>query len=252
MIVGFIINGQNYSFDDALELSLQGKIEEPFSYLSILAENLRHEHNFPSPSGVFTCPRKVFFEKTRDYYVTPDSQYFLIRGTMIHRTLEMVEREGALKELLVDIDTGDYKLKGTADLYLSKEKQLRDYKTTAKIAVDYHHGGHQIAKYLYKESYFNQLNLYILGLRQSGREVESAFLEYYSMDNSSDLAVAQVPVPIDTDKAVYLTNNALCIIMQQFKNEKPAPFNACLQDHAWMCTKAKCYCDVKQMCWEEK
>lgn len=252
MIIGFIINDKNYSFDEALELSLKGKIEYPFSFLSVLAESLKTPHGFPSPSMVFSCPRKVFFEKTRDYYVTPESQYYLLRGTMIHRTLELVEREEALKEHRVKIDTGDYQLNGTVDLFLKKEKQLRDYKTISKIAVDYHTKGKSIAQYLYKESYFNQLNLYILGLRQAGYDVDSAYLEYYSMDTNSEMAVAQIPVPINTDKAVLLTNNALAIIMQQFKSETPAPFEACLQEYGWACTKNKIYCDIKKICWEEK
>jgi hypothetical protein len=248
MIKGFTVDGKNYAFDEYIAMSLRGETLRPFSYLTVLADSLKHEHAFPSPSMVFSCPRKVFIERNYDYYVEPDNAFYAFRGTMLHRTLEAIEWQNALKEQKVEIDTGMFKMKGTCDLFLIDQKQLRDYKTIAKIAFDYSSGGPVPANYLFKESYFNQLNLYVLGLRQAGYEVESAYLEYYGMDSASEIPVIQIPVPIDTEKAILKTNNALSYIMRAIETGTPPDLNACLTDFSWMCTRKKIYCQVKDLC----
>jgi hypothetical protein len=248
MIKGFLINGNNYSFEESIEMSLCGKIDIPFSYLSVLVNDLKKEHHFPSPSVVFDCPRKIFIQKNYDYYIDPNSASYLFRGTMLHQTLENVRWKNALKEHKVDIDTGDFKLKGTCDLFLIDQKQIRDYKTISKIAVNYTSGGIVPANYLYKEQYFNQLNLYVLGLRQANFEVETAFIEYYGMDSATDLPVLQIPVPIDTDLACLRTNNSLHYITKYLESGIAPPLNYCVQNWGYLCTKAKVYCNVKDVC----
>ncbi len=125
-----------------------------------------------SVTSVLHCVRKVFFERTSDYYATPKNLFYLFRGNLIHEILKDTAKviSNVDVEQFVNIELDGIKLSGRYDYYDSLEKVLIDYKTVQEYALK------MIEKDGGREDDFIQLNLYRVML---GKEVKEMYIYYF-------------------------------------------------------------------------
>lgn len=88
-------------------------------------------HERVSVTTLLGCPRSVVLERKEEYITSLDSLYSMLRGTMVHRTLECGARPGAIAEghFLTEIE--GVELSCVIDL-LTAEGDMFDYKVAKK------------------------------------------------------------------------------------------------------------------------
>lgn len=138
--LGFLIDNQAYSFDEALAYAQTGTAPVPVEFLKALIGDQRTS-DIPSPSVLGGCLRKFMLERRTDYYTTLTDGLPALFGTAMHAYLERYAAEGALVEqhlqapLPLDLPEPytQVLLRGTADYidpaYDGGAGVLRDYKT---------------------------------------------------------------------------------------------------------------------------
>ena len=88
------------------------------------------------------CMRGNIIERKEDYIGTLDGAYPALRGTMIHRTLELVSRPGSLAEWRFYVDVDGQEISGSPDLITYDT--IWDWKTTENPpAYSYMYDGHK-------------------------------------------------------------------------------------------------------------
>lgn len=138
--LGFIIDKQAYSFDEALAYAATGTAPVPVEFLKALIGDQR-DSDMPSPSVLGGCLRKFILERRTDYHAALSSGLPAFFGTAMHAYLERFAAPGALTEqhLSATVPLGlpepyaEVTLGGTAD-YIDPEYDggagvLRDWKT---------------------------------------------------------------------------------------------------------------------------
>ncbi len=139
---------------------------------------------------LLTCLRKAFFERTRDYTVTPESRYWAFRGQLTHVLIEFADTEGAIKETrfykkLDTVNGGEpnfVTITGQPDIVYPNLQLIRDYKTAVMVPKDGQARQHHIW----------QVNIYHW-LLQGG----------YQIDDNGDFA-QEVNIPIEQAEIIYM------------------------------------------------
>lgn len=145
-LVGFIdpshderkqtINGRKplwLPVDDLLGLALsEGPMWSPWSYELIQAVMQHHqERDYLSTSAITGgCYRGTVLERREDYVDSLDQRYASIRGTLVHRTMELAARPGSMPEWRFNTDLHGFEFSCSPDLIVPNDGLLVDYKTT--------------------------------------------------------------------------------------------------------------------------
>lgn len=244
MINGITENGVNYSFEEYLELSGAGKTIIPFTLASLQIKNIMKEHSFPYPSCISSCPRKLAIEQTRDIYLNLSYLKWSIFGSAMHLFLEKSPIEGT-KEAYIKINTGKYTINGCVDFYA--DNLIKDYKTTKAFWIV---NGKVDEKYLRKDSYIIQVNLYGLGLTQRNVPVKYGCLEYYANNVDADIWCHQINfdiTPESMEDARVKFNNHIGLAEKGINNLADLPISEC-KEYFGLCQK---YCSCYEICKEE-
>ena len=119
--------------DDMLGLALaEGPEWSPWSYELIMAVVKHHqERDYLSTSAITGgCMRGTVLERKEDYVDSLDGRYASIRGTLVHRTMELAHRPGSLAEWRFWTDVFGTEFSCSPDLIVPNDGLLVDYKTT--------------------------------------------------------------------------------------------------------------------------
>ena len=128
-------------------------------------------------------------------------------GTAVHQKIEHdlpVVYKHAEQEITVEIAEikGLGLIKGHVDLYVPAHRVMTDWKTTdLRKLKTYQHTG-------VPSSHFGQTMLYMLGLRKSGREVDTATLCYIPRDSNKESDIWVASCSFREDVAVGLLERA--------------------------------------------
>jgi hypothetical protein len=159
-LIGFAVNGKNYSFKEALKDPL-GITGLPTMMLIGIIKNSQYRGKSISATTLTGCRRKTYYERTYDYYMDPKGLIFkAFRGSVIHQILETVANGGGaytgmygididlaidaiLKEYItekrfarvVKINGKDVEVSGKIDVYHKSTFTIEDYKTTEPYPV---------------------------------------------------------------------------------------------------------------------
>lgn len=119
--------------EDVLGLALsEGPMWSPWSYELIQAVVAHHqERDYLSTSAITGgCMRGTVLERCEDYVESLDGRYASIRGTLVHRTMELAARPGSMPEWRFWTDVFGTEFSCSPDLIVPNDGLLVDYKTT--------------------------------------------------------------------------------------------------------------------------
>jgi hypothetical protein len=139
------------SFEDCLSCTAPCFDEEIREILFNENENQLEEHTGSniSVSALTGCLRQTYLNRIYDYAATPQSQWWLLRGTLIHKILELIDVtteelfRRVEKRLTVDIEYEPgktYPLSGQLDVYTLKHLKngkIKDWKTIGDKGMRY-------------------------------------------------------------------------------------------------------------------
>jgi hypothetical protein len=219
----------------------------PRPYLDWLIENNKDRRNLLSPSMIWSCPRSVLLNQYTDYYVTPDSRYWMFYGTVVHSIMEQWKVEG-IREKRINFKLGRFEMSGCPDCLIPCEGgyELIDFKTTNTVYKCKDSDEIEM-KYLLKPEYEGQLAVYAHGLAQNGIKVVRAKLYYFARSSKSYIPCVTVPVeikPAMVEEAIQRCE----FIQSHFDNKTLPSYQDCQKEFNWKC---KLYCEVNQFCWED-
>lgn len=120
-----------------------GPRESPWPYELLNAVLLETQDRTHFSTTLFTspCKRGSVIERKADFIGWMDDMYSAIRGTLIHRTLEMAARPGSVAEVKFYSEVNDVEVSCTPDLLT--DDSVFDWKTTKKLPTyDYPWGNH--------------------------------------------------------------------------------------------------------------
>lgn len=244
-------SGQQVLFADALAVSeTEGSWDGiPHEVLTLMAQQVTKER----PDGISVtqllgCPRKVFLEKTNDFFETPLSNWPALRGTLVHAILEEQGGDNASVEVRYEKQHRGVTISGQPDsiraIGTGKKRLLRDWKSTNKLPqYDSAYSSHKL-----------QVNLYrwLLDLDPRFTEIE---VVYISMDGVKAIPLKRggttkygrvIADEVMTDEQVeeYL-DKRLFVLDAQNTAGKPVAYHAVDEDDLWNCN----FCPVKSLCY---
>lgn len=244
-------NGQPMLFDTALEIAeREGSWEGlPFEVLTVIRGQVTKER----PDGISVtqllgCPRKVFLERTNDFYQHPMDNWPAARGTLVHALLEVASGDGAEVEVRYEKEYNGVTISGQPDsvraVGTGKRKLLRDWKSTNNLPkYDSAYSSHKL-----------QVNLYrwLLGLDPRFTEIE---VVYISMDGVKAIPLKRggttkygrvIADEIMSDEQVgAFLDKRLFVLDAQSKAGRPVAYHNVEEDDLWNCA----YCPVKNACY---
>lgn len=114
------------------EAYAEGPKWSPWSYELIKAviDNHQERDYLSSSMVVGGCMRSTILERCADYIDDLDNRWAAIKGTLVHRTLELAARPGSLVEWRFWMDWGDEEFSCSPDIIVPATGLLADYKTT--------------------------------------------------------------------------------------------------------------------------
>jgi len=244
-------NGKPVAFADALAVSeTEGSWNGvPHEVLSLMAQQVTKER----PDGISVtqllgCPRKVFLEKTTEFYEAPLSNWPAMRGTLVHAILEGQSGDGATVEERYEKQHRGVTISGQPDSVRAvgkgKKRLLRDWKSTNKLPqYDSAYSSHKL-----------QVNIYrwLLDLDPRLTEIE---VVYISMDGVKAIALKRggttkygrvIADEVMTDEQVedYL-DKRLFVLDAQNKQGKPVAYHNVDEEDLWNCN----FCPIKNLCY---
>lgn len=119
--------------DDLLgEALTEGPKWSPWSYELIQAVLMHHQERDYISTSMLTggCLRGTIIERREDYIDSLDQRYAAIKGTLIHRTMEIAARPGAIAEWRFWMDVDGLEFSCSPDIIVPDVGLLSDYKTT--------------------------------------------------------------------------------------------------------------------------
>ncbi len=140
-LVGISVDGIEYTFDQALELSARGLLPLPHPVIAAVVDTIRRNEEERDPSHVSVtdltgCPRAKVIKIVDDYYFDIEKTLAAFRGTIVHEVLAKYAAENATVETRRYRDYKGYRLYGKPDsvvLRNSGRYHLIDFKTTKRI-----------------------------------------------------------------------------------------------------------------------
>ena len=245
-------NGRSVLFDDALAVSeAEGSWNDiPHEVLTLIRAQVTKER----PDGISVtqllgCPRKVYLEKTNDWFEAPLSNWPALRGTIVHNILE--ETGGANSEVEVRYER-EYRgvtLSGQPDsvrvLGKGKRRLLRDWKSTNKLPFyDNAYTSHRAQTNIYR---------WLLELEPRFTEIE---IVYISMDGVKAIPLKkggttrygrQIENQVwDDEQVEAFLDERLMPLVAQFDNKRPIPYHEVDEDDLWNCA----FCPLSRLCYD--
>jgi len=138
-------------------------------------------------SALTNCLRNVYLERITDYAATPKSQWWSLRGTLIHKIVERPNvyteeyRRECEKRLYVDVDIGDgirVPISGQMDVYtlrFLKQGILKDWKSIGDNGLRY------IIQDGAKKEHIEQTNDYAYICRKNGLPAHKIVIVYMTL-----------------------------------------------------------------------
>lgn len=244
-------SGQNFLFADALAISeREGSWNNvPHEILTLIHEQVTKER----PDGISVtqllgCPRKVYLEKTNDWFTPPMDNWPTARGSIVHNILEETGGDNAIVEVRHEREYRGVVLSGQPDsvrvLGTGKRRLIRDWKSTNKLPYyDNAYTSHRM-----------QTNIYRWLLRLDPRFTEIEIV-YVSMDGVKAIPLKkggttrygrQIENQVLSDEQVeaYLDERLMALAAQDEAGE-PIPYYDVSEDDLWNCQ----FCPVKNVCY---
>lgn len=246
-------SGIPFHFEDALAISeAEGSWNGfPHEVLTLMAQQVSKER----PDGISVtqllgCPRKVFLEKTNDWFSRPQDNWPATRGTLVHSLLEQTGGSSAEVEVRYEKEYKGVVISGQPDsvrtLGSGKRRLLRDWKSTNKLPYyDNAYSSHKLQTNIYR---------WLLDLDPRFTEIE---IVYISMDGVKAIPLKkggttrygrQIENQIMTDEEVeaYLDDRLLTLDAQN-KAGRPVAYHNVAEDDLWNCQ----FCPVKDVCYNQ-
>lgn len=246
-------NGQQVLFADALAVSeAEGSWNSiPHEVLVLIKQQVTKER----PDGISVtqllgCPRKVFLEKTNDWFSSPIENWPALRGTLVHGLLEQTGGENAEIEVRHERVYKGVTISGQPDsvrvLGNGKRRLIRDWKSTNKLPYyDNAYSSHKLQTNIYR---------WLLELDPRFTEIE---IVYISMDGVKAIPLKkggttrygrQIENQVMTDEEVekYLDDRLMTLDAQN-KAQRPVAYHNVDEDDLWNCA----FCPVKSVCYNQ-
>ena len=172
---GIIVDGQPYSFDDALEIAKKGVFPLPYPVVAAVVSVIRQRDLERDPSQISVtdltgCPRAKVLKMLEPYYYDLDRTISVFRGIITHDILARYAAENAVVETRISREYNGYTLYGTPDsvvLRVSGRYNLVDFKTTKKIPLYSPYSNHIAQVNVYR---------YILGIPVSEVDIDIVYI----------------------------------------------------------------------------
>lgn len=270
---GFLINGNQETFDDAMMLALRGETNMSLPVMaSIVASTLGKGRPGPdagfSASQFSACARKVMLERWEDYWVTPEDLYAMSRGTLIHKVLE--DAVSALPAKMKNYFQLEERLHSTVSMTLNTTGEIIEQKVHGQYdlaylpmgnpepftsgalpdqATLYDHKNTQFIQKQAKPEHVAQVSIYawLLGKNNWPRPLVGR-ITY--MDNAHSV-VYDVKLWSDDTVEVYLEDRLQDLVLAERSHVLPARVE---EEGRWACgankTK-KSYCPFSATCWPD-
>lgn len=244
-------NGRNVLFADALAIAeAEGSWNGiPFEVLSLIKEQVTKER----PDGISVtqllgCPRKVFLEKTNDWFSSPIENWPALRGTLVHSLLEQTGGQSAEIEVRYEREHRGITISGQPDsvrtLGTGKRRLLRDWKSTNKLPYyDNAYSSHKLQTNVYR---------WLLELDPRFTEIE---IVYISMEGVKAIPLKrggttkygrQIENQVMTDEQVEaFLDERLLVLDAQNKMGRPVAYHNVDETDLWNCQ----FCPVKPICY---
>lgn len=250
--IGWISDaGTNVLFADALAISeAEGSWNSiPHEVLVLIKEQVTKERpDAISVTQLLGCPRKVFLEKTNDWFSHPIENWPALRGTLVHSLLEQTGGSGAEIEVRHERTYRGVTISGQPDsvrvLGSGKRRLIRDWKSTNKLPYyDNAYSSHKLQTNIYR---------WLLELDPRFTEIE---IVYISMDGVKAIPLKkggttkygrQIENQVMTDAEVeaYLDDRLMTLDAQN-KAGRPVAYHNVDEEDLWNCQ----FCPVKAICY---
>lgn len=244
-------NGKQVLFATALAVSeVEGSWASiPHEVLTLIKEQVTKER----PDGISVtqllgCPRKVFLEKTNDWYSHPIENWPALRGTLVHSLLEQTGGDRSIVEVRHERTHRGVVISGQPDsvrvIGKGKRRLLRDWKSTAKLPYyDNAYSSHQLQTNVYR---------WLLELDPRFTEIE---IVYISMEGVKAIPLKKggttkygrtIKNQVMTDAEVeeYLDDRLMSLDAQN-KAGRPIAYHNVDEADLWNCA----FCPVKNVCY---
>lgn len=137
--LGFIIDGETYSLEEALQASRDRQIPYPVSLLR--ASFNTRVSQVPSPSSLADCLRAFELKRTEGYYRTVESYLPAMFGISVHDFLERQEQQGHLEHSMSTViefpdlpaPYNRLTVSGRSDHIDIEGQRISDYKTKVHL-----------------------------------------------------------------------------------------------------------------------
>lgn len=246
-------NGQQVLFADALAASeAEGSWNGiPHEVLVLIKEQVTKER----PDGISVtqllgCPRKVFLEKTNDWFSHPIENWPALRGTLVHSLLEQTGGGSTEVEVRYEKKYKGVVISGQPDsvrtIGSGKRRLLRDWKSTNKLPYyDNAYSSHKLQTNIYR---------WLMDLDPRFTEIE---IVYISMDGVKAIPLKkggttrygrQIENQVMTNEEVeaYLDDRLMTLDAQN-KAQRPVAYHNVDEEDLWNCQ----FCPVKPVCYNQ-
>lgn len=244
-------NGKTVLFADALAIAeSEGSWNSiPFEVLALIKQQVtKVRPDGISVTQLLGCPRKVFLEKTNDWYSHPIENWPALRGTLVHSLLEQTGGQSAEIEVRYERQHRGITISGQPDsvrtIGTGKRRLLRDWKSTNKLPYyDNAYSGHKMQTNVYR---------WLLELDPRFTEIE---IVYISMDGVKAIPLKkggttkygrQIENQVMTDEQVEaFLDERLLVLDAQTKAGRPVAYHNVDEADLWNCA----FCPVKPICY---
>jgi len=244
-------NGKNLSFDEALAISeAEGSWSSmPHEVLVLIKDQVTKVR----PEGISVtqllgCPRKVFLEKSNDWYSRPLDNWPAFRGTLVHGLLEQTGGANSEVEVRYEKEYKGITISGQPDsvrvLGSGERRLLRDWKSTGKLPFyDNAYSSHKMQTNIYR---------WLMDLNPRFTEIE---IVYISMEGVKAIPLKKggttkygraIENQVMTDEEVEtFLDDRLLTLAAQIDVGRPVAYHNVDEADLWNCN----FCPVKQVCY---
>ena len=177
-------DGQKKSFDECLACNHECfdlEIREALFERERNWQAIEHTGEHISVTALLGCMRSTYLERITDYAAPPESQWWSLRGELIHRLVERPDMDNPYlrrSEMRLKAKVNGYEVSGQLDNYKLRflEKGiLKDWKSIGDAGLQY------IVFDGAKEDHIWQTNIYAWLGRQNGYRVDRIEIAYLSL-----------------------------------------------------------------------
>lgn len=260
MLQGFKCpDGKKVSFEECLSKDCTGCLPR-LMRLGILIKSQYRDPNEISVTNLTSgCLRKIYWEKTKPYWVSPSKSYSGFRGSLVHEIMALAVKkyEGAdnLCKIINDFtgnllieekfsrDIDGVLLSGTMDMYNRGSQELVDFKSL-KDAIYILKEGHaredhvaqtNIYRYLMKDLPVKRIRIVYVTMDkvyQTG-EIYTIERKHKAGNITEEYSLAEIPIWSDIQVLEYVRPR-LKTLSEALKNSDKLP-EGVDESHRWLC-----------------